>query len=261
MDDLPAAHAAAIAFDLLTLLGLFLLGRRIRGPTLGIVLAYAWAAYPFTLWALSSNVNDTLVGMLLVYALLAIASPAGRGVLAALAGLTKFIPLALGPLFLRGRGPSWPRPGQVAVYVLAYGLTLAVAMLPVLLDSNLPRVLARLDRLPGRAYLAVLRMGAVGRAGLRAAPGAGRRDRARDRGCVRASGSAAWWRSRRWAAAVVIAIELAASYWLYSYIVWFFPVAAIAVFGAHPAREEATVIEPLPQPPEPIRSPSPVLAP
>ena len=31
-DDLPAAHAAAIAFDLLTLLGLFLLGRRIRGP-------------------------------------------------------------------------------------------------------------------------------------------------------------------------------------------------------------------------------------
>ena len=31
-DDLPAAHAAAIAFDLLTLLGLYFLGRRIRGP-------------------------------------------------------------------------------------------------------------------------------------------------------------------------------------------------------------------------------------
>ncbi|MFI5039517.1 MAG: hypothetical protein ACHQCG_06215, partial [Solirubrobacterales bacterium] len=46
-DDLPAAHAAAIAFDLLTLLALYFLGRRIRGPTLGVALAYAWAAYPF----------------------------------------------------------------------------------------------------------------------------------------------------------------------------------------------------------------------
>ena len=33
-DDLPAAHAAAIAFDLLTLAGLWLLGRRLRGPRL-----------------------------------------------------------------------------------------------------------------------------------------------------------------------------------------------------------------------------------
>ena len=31
-DDLPAAHAAAVAFDLLTACGLFLLGRRLRGP-------------------------------------------------------------------------------------------------------------------------------------------------------------------------------------------------------------------------------------
>ena len=79
-DDLPAAHAAAIAFDLLTLLGLFLLGRRVRGPTLGIVLAYAWAAYPFTLYALSSNSNDSLVALLVVLALLVITSAPARGV-------------------------------------------------------------------------------------------------------------------------------------------------------------------------------------
>ena len=85
-DDLPAAHAAAIAFDLLTLLGLFLLGRRMRGPTLGIVLAYAWAAYPFTLCTLSSNTNDSLVALLLVVALLVITSAPARGVFAALAG-------------------------------------------------------------------------------------------------------------------------------------------------------------------------------
>ena len=34
-DDLPAAHAAAVAFDLLTAAGLWLLGRRLRGPELG----------------------------------------------------------------------------------------------------------------------------------------------------------------------------------------------------------------------------------
>ena len=45
-NDLPAAHGAAVFFDLLCLAGLFLLGRRIRGPTLGVVLAYAclWRA-------------------------------------------------------------------------------------------------------------------------------------------------------------------------------------------------------------------------
>jgi hypothetical protein len=52
--DVPAAHAAAIAFDLLTALGLLALGRRLRpgrdGRTLGIALAFAWLAYPFTLY-------------------------------------------------------------------------------------------------------------------------------------------------------------------------------------------------------------------
>src|SRR5207248_2840896 len=162
-------------FDLLTIMGLFLLGRRIRGPTLGVVLAYAWAAYPFTLWTLSSNTNDTLVAMLLVFALLAIGSPAGRGVLAALAGLTKFIPLAL---------------------------ALLVAFVP------------------------------------------------RDRGVVDVAALAA---------AVVIAIELAASYWLYSYIVWFFPMVAIALFGSYPSREPESLSELRLPAPAPARSPSPAL--
>jgi len=49
-DDLPAAHAAAIAFDLLAMALLFLIGRRVRGPSLGVALTYAWAAFPFTLF-------------------------------------------------------------------------------------------------------------------------------------------------------------------------------------------------------------------
>ena len=45
-DDLPAAHFTSIAVDLLTLLGLFLVGLRFGGQRLGAVLAFAWAAYP-----------------------------------------------------------------------------------------------------------------------------------------------------------------------------------------------------------------------
>jgi hypothetical protein len=260
-DDLPAAHAAAIAFDLLTLVGLFLLGRRIRGPTLGVVLAYAWAAYPFTLWALSSNTNDTLVGMLLVFALLAISSATGRGVLAALAGLTKFVPLALGPLFLRGRGPAWPRPRAVITYVVAYGLTLGVAMLPVFLDGNLrafwhDSIVYQANRTSpfsiwglwgGLSFEQHLVQGAAVGLAIAVAfvP--------RKRGVVEIAALAA---------GVIILIQLAGSYWLYSYIVWFFPLVAIALFGSYPSREREEELSGLRvQAPAPAQSPSPALAP
>ncbi len=102
-DDLPAAHAAAIFFDLLAIALLFLIGRRVRGPSLGIALAYGWAAFPFTLYSLESNSNDTLVAVFVLAALLAatyrgrLAGPA-RGAFTALAGLTKFAPLAIAPV-------------------------------------------------------------------------------------------------------------------------------------------------------------------
>ncbi len=101
-DELPAAHAAAIFFDLGTIAALFLLGRRLRpgdGGALGIMLAFAWAACPYTAFALESNSNDALVPLLLVCALLFLASPPARGALLAMASLTKFAPLALVPLF------------------------------------------------------------------------------------------------------------------------------------------------------------------
>jgi hypothetical protein len=97
-DELPAAHAAAIVFDLLALGLIFLIGLRIRGPTLAVALAYAWVSYPFTLYALESNANDTLVAVFILAALLVASSPPARGVFAALAGLTKFAPLALVPV-------------------------------------------------------------------------------------------------------------------------------------------------------------------
>ncbi|HEX2084294.1 MAG TPA: hypothetical protein VHF89_01315, partial [Solirubrobacteraceae bacterium] len=97
-DDLPAAHGAAIAFDVLTLGGVWLLGRRVGGPALGVALAWAWAAFPFTLYALNTNANDTLVALLLVAVLLVATSAPARGALAAVAGLTKLAPLGLAPV-------------------------------------------------------------------------------------------------------------------------------------------------------------------
>jgi hypothetical protein len=253
---LPAAHAAAIAFDLLTLVGLFLLGRRIRGPTLGVVLAYVWAAYPFTLWSLSSNVNDTLVALLVVAALLLITSAPARGIAAALAGVTKFAPLALGPLFLRGTGSAWPHRRSLLAYVLAFALTVVVVMLPVLLDDNLhafwkDTVVYQADRITpfsvwglwgGLGFEQHLVQGAAGALAIGAAfvP--------RQRSVIEVAALGA---------AILIALQLSAGYWLYPYIVWFFPLVAVAVFGSFaPSREERATG----QARELARSPLPALA-
>jgi hypothetical protein len=236
-DDLPAAHAAAIAFDLLTLLGLYVLGRRIRGPTLGVTLAYAWAAYPFTLWTLSSNTNDALVSLLLVMSLLVLKWAPARGVFGALAGLTKFAPLALAPLFLRGEDGDRLTGRSVRRFVLAFGITAAVVMLPVMLGGNFgafwrDSVAYQADRVTPFSI-----WGLWGGLGL-------------EHGLVEGAAvglalAAAFVPRRRTvlqvaalAAAILIALQLSANYWLYSYIVWFFPMVIVALLGAHPSELE-----------------------
>ena len=108
--DLPGGPAAAIVFDLLTLMGLFLLGCSSAagraGRLLGLALAYGWVELPYTLFPLMSNTNDTLISALVVFALLGLASSGARGALIALAGAAKFAPLALAPLFASGRGEA-----------------------------------------------------------------------------------------------------------------------------------------------------------
>jgi hypothetical protein len=99
-DSLPAVHFTAIAFDLLTLLGLWLVGLRFGGPRLGAVLAFAWAAYPFTQYASMSNTNDAIMPCLLVWAFWLISRPVARGVLAAASAWTKFASLVVAPLWL-----------------------------------------------------------------------------------------------------------------------------------------------------------------
>ena len=105
-DDLPAAHGAAVAFDLACAGGMWLAGRRIGGRSMAHLLAYLWVACPFTLLVANSGANDALVAALVLAAFLCLGRPGARGALAVLAGLTKFAPLALVPLFVTyGGGP------------------------------------------------------------------------------------------------------------------------------------------------------------
>jgi hypothetical protein len=225
-DDLPAAHAASIAFDLACLLLMFLVGRRVRGPDLGIVLAYAWAAFPFTLYAMNCNVNDALVGALVLAALLAAAAPARSGMWLALAGMAKFAPLGLGPLYAtHGRRP--------VRFVLGFGAVLAVALVVVLAYGDLRSFY---DRTLGfqtergspfsiwglRDWTTAQTIAQV--AGVLLAVAVAFLPRRRD-----VVGLAAL------TAAVLIGLQLGITHWFYLYIVWFYGPLMVALLGVHGA--------------------------
>ncbi len=84
-----------------------MLGRRLRpgadGTRLGVILGFAWAAYPFTDYALQSNSNDALVAALLVWALVALRVAGQAGACCSASPIAaKFAPLPLAPLFAAG---------------------------------------------------------------------------------------------------------------------------------------------------------------
>jgi hypothetical protein len=98
-DSLPAVHATSILWDLICIAGLWFAGRRFGGSQFGAALAFAWASWPFSQYASSSNTNDMIQPALLVWGFYALTSPAVRGAFAALSALTKFAPLIVLPLW------------------------------------------------------------------------------------------------------------------------------------------------------------------
>ena len=239
-DDLPAAHAAAIFFDLLAIGLLFLLGRRVRGPSLGIVLAYAWVSYPFTLFALESNSNDALVGALVLAALLASARPlargatAARGALTALAGLTKFAPLVLAPLFATHGLRGLPRGRQaraLCVFGAAFVLAGALASVPALTHDSLHTILRRTIVYQANRESPFSIWGFYGGlGGVQKAVAVGAALLALALALVPRRSDLVGLSAA--CAAVLVAVQLAASYWLYLYIPWFFGAAMLALLGA-----------------------------
>jgi len=253
-DDLPAAHGAAVGFDLVTFALLIWLGLRIRpgpaGRKLAATLAFGWAAYPYTAYALESNSNDTLVAALLVAVLLALARPVARGALAALVTLTKFAPALLIPMLATyappaggtaggttpeealatGRGggsPAVTRPAGL-VFGASLLLTIAVLMTWPAMDPGLSTVWERTiayqsDRdspfsvwgqVTGLEPLRIAILVAVG---------------------ILAIALAFWPKEKKLTqvaalgAALLIGLQLTAQHWFYLYIVWFYPLLLVAM--------------------------------
>jgi hypothetical protein len=233
-DDVPAAQIAAVSFTLLTALALFLLGRRMRegeeGETLGVALAFAWLAYPFTLYTAASSFNDSLVALLVVCSLLVVASPPGRGALAALAGLTKFGPLALTPLLAAGTGDRRPR--SLALFAAAFVLVAALVTLPAIPDGGLSEMY---DRSLGYQADRGSPFSAWGQATFLDPV------QTLTQALAVAFGVALFFVPKRrtlpqlaaLAAAVLIAVQLGATHWLYPYAVWFAPLVLAALFAAY----------------------------
>ncbi len=237
-DGLPAAHGAAIAFDLLTLGGLLLLGRRMRageeGRTLGLALGWAWATYPYALFTMQSNSNDGLVSVFVVAALLALTlgrrtSPVARGLAVGLGAAAKFAPLALAPLMAAGTGERrWRDLLPYAAALVAAVAVLALAFLPdggvrELYDRTLgyqagrPSPFSPWGLEPSLAPVqTAVKVGAVALALLVFfVP--------RRRTLIQVAALAA---------AVLVALELAATHWFYLYVAWFAPLALVAFLGA-----------------------------
>jgi hypothetical protein len=274
-DDLPAAHGAAILFDLLVLGGLFLLGRRLRagpeGRRLGTTLAYAWAAYPYSLFVLSTNANDALVAALVVFALLALTLPRGKGIASgatlALGAASKFGAAALAPLLAGGTGtlkgtPIRAQAGERRLrralpFALAFAVVLAAAFLPFVPDGGLRELYDR----------------TVGYQAGRGSPfsvwgqeeGLGWLQTALQAGVVVLALALFFVPRRRdprqlaaLAAAVLIGVQLTLTHWFYLYVAWFAPLVFVALFASHLVVARA----PAQAPPEErdARAPAPVPA-
>jgi hypothetical protein len=237
-DDLPAAHAASIFFDLATMTALFLIGRRLHrgrlGTELGILLCFGWAACPYTAYVLESNTNDALVSLGLAATLLCLTSPIPRGITLGLSAMTKFAPLALGPLFATygatAKGGVRRYAKVIIPFSIAFALTILVVCLQALQDPGLSTFWHRtIAEQGGRdspfsvwgqdhslGWLqAVVKAAVVGLAALVAF-----RPRRRDHVTVAALG-----------AAVMIAMQLTVDHWFYLYIPWFLPFLLVALLA------------------------------
>jgi hypothetical protein len=224
-NDLPAAHGAAVLFDLATFALLILLGRRIRpgpeGNKLAATLAFGWAAYPYTAYALLSNSNDTLVAMFLVATLLFLARPAARAAMAALATFTKFAPAVLVPMLATYGERRW-RFGLSFVAV-----TVAVMLWPAIdpgLHTFYDRTIAYQagrsspfsiwGQAPSLEPLRIAILAAVGLLSLIFAF----RPKEKKLTQVAALG-----------AALLIGLQLTMHHWFYLYIVWFYPLFLVSM--------------------------------
>jgi len=229
-----AGYAAGPTFDVLVLLGLFMLGRVLRrgaeGTRLGVALAWAWAASPYALLTLRYSTNDALVGLLALLAVVALHHPLARGGLSALAGATKFAPLVLAPLLATGTGERRLRASLLFAAAFV-AVTLAV-YLPLMPDGGISELYDRTlgyqeerrgsvlfwGAFPELNWLQTVSQVAVGALAVSVALVPRRKTP---------------FQVVALAAALLIAVELTGRNWWAAYAVWFLPLAFGGLLGAY----------------------------
>ena len=235
-DTLPAAHFTSIAFDLLCILGLWLVGRRFGGMQLAATLAFAWAAYPFTQYASNSNTNDALLPAFLIWGFWLVSSPVSRGVFAALSGWTKFASLLVAPLWL-----TYPARRPSRRFLLGFGAATLAAFSVVLLE---PSPLHELRLFWDRSFRWQVGRDAPwslwdwGQYHARGIPDLQVVQRILQGLLVAGAVAVAFFPRTKsplqlaaLTAALLAGFELVLTYWLYTYIPWFYGFAAIAVLA------------------------------
>jgi hypothetical protein len=255
-DDLPAAHFSSIMFDLLCALGLALVGLRFGGTRLAVTLGFAWFAYPFTQYVSSSNTNDALPPLFLIWGFWLVTSPAARGAAVSLSGWTKFAPLFVAPLWA-----SYPdalrRPREKLVFAAAFLAATLVVFSILLLDGHpLHAAHAFWTRTIGwqigrespfsiwdwRQYHAGL-------------PDLHLLQRVLE-GLFLVGSVAVYFFPRRKSplqlaaltAALLLGFQLVLTHWFYLYLPWFFPFAAFALLAPLPERAPAPAFQPVERP-------------
>jgi hypothetical protein len=239
-DFLPAAHALTLFSFVAGAMALFITGYRLSGREGAAALIFAWAAFPYTVYATNNNTNDIIVAAVAAIGLAAAASPIARGASVAAGFAVKLYPLILGPLWISYDGLKRK---PIVDFVLGGAGVILLTFWVVLLDGHpfqaielfYERTLAfQGDRVspwtiytqvPQLAFLQKPVTAAVIFLGLLVAfvP---RRKSLR--------------RLAALSAALVIAFQLTVNYWFYAYIVWFEPFVFVALLLA---TNEKTVLD------------------
>jgi hypothetical protein len=237
-DKLPAAHFTSLAFDVLCLIGLALVGWRFGGERLAATLPFAWAAYPFTQYTSMSNTNDAILPAFLIFGFFFAAQPALRGGFLALAGWTKFAALTTVPLW--ATYPEW-RTRTVLKFLAGLVVATLLSFSILLLEPNvLDAARTFWDRTLGwqlgrQSPFSIWDWGQYHAKGI---PDLHVPHQAVKALVVAGAVVAAFLPRRKsplqlaaLTAALVAGFQLVLTHWFYLYIPWFFPFVAFALFA------------------------------
>ena len=231
-DFLPAAHALTLFSFVAGAMALFITGYRLSGKEGAAALVFAWAAFPYTLYATNNNTNAIIVAAVSAIGLAAAASPIARGASIAAGFAIKLYPLVLGPLWIMYEGRKRK---PIIDFVLGGAGVVLVTFWVILLDGQ-PVQAARLfydntlafqgDRVsPWSLFSQVPQLAFLQRPLMAFA--------------IFLSILVAFVprektlrRLAAFSAALVIAFQLTVNYWFYAYITWFEPFVFVSLLLA-----------------------------